>query len=164
MMIKTTAMMTMTMVVVVMVVVMMMIMIIFVSFFVSKISHNLFPPYMEEVMMMMTVFRILLSFESNRFDATLLISPKSLKQNYSWACLIKGCINKNSCKILDIFVSGPDCTTACFRSSWDSPWSWSSIGGAFFTSTSWVTCSLEQVLHSRGTLQTGAGNLSECVW
>ena len=162
-MIKTTAMMTMTMVVVVMVVVMMMIMMIFVSFFVSKISHNLFPPYMEEVMMM-TVFRILISFESNRFDATLLISPKSLKQNYSWACLIKGCINKNSCKILDIFVSGPDCTTACFRSSWDSPWSWSSISGAFFTSTSWVTCSLEQVLHSRGTLQTGAGNLSECVW
>ena len=85
-MIKTTAMMTMTMVVVVMVVVvmmMMMIMMIFVSFFVSKISHNLFPPYMEEVMMMMTVFRILLSFESNRFDATFLISPKSLKQNYS---------------------------------------------------------------------------------
>jgi len=83
-MIKTTAMMTMTMVVVVMVVVvmMMMIMMIFVSFFMSKISHNLFPPYMEEVMMM-TVFRILISFESNRFDATLLISPKSLKQNYS---------------------------------------------------------------------------------
>ena len=82
-MIKTTAMMTMTMVVLVMVVVMMMIMMIFVSFFMSKISHNLFPPYMEEVMMMMTVFRILLSFESNRFDATFLISPKSLKQNYS---------------------------------------------------------------------------------